>query len=226
MRIIVAQHNRNITSKIKLTLLAEGFDIDTTNDGETVLWYTQEDKHALIILDVILEKINGYDVCQNIRNINRRIPILMITKNTSTTDEIDALDSGADDFLRAPFSSPVLLARVRALLRRRHQEIISDTIYFGSHCLSLKDRKCFFDRQEISLTNREYQILELLIRAEGEVIPKHTLIDQIWGIEFDGNPNIVDVYMGYLRSKLLACTNNNNIQTIRGIGYRLTDMTG
>ena len=222
MRILVAQDDSNIASKIKLGLLAEGFDVDIATDGETVLWFAKEGNHSIIILDIILPKINGFDVCQNMRENGIITPILILTNKCTTDDEIDALETGADDFIRIPFSTPVFLARVRALLRRRNQKIIS-TINFGSLCYDPRDRKFIFDKQEVSLTSREGKVFELLMLAEGGVVPKQTLINQVWGIEFNGDPNIVDVYIGYIRRKIAITLHNNDLQTVRGIGYRLVD---
>jgi len=227
MRILIAQDDSAIASKIRLGLLAEGYDVDIATDGETTLWYANEGNHSVIVLDIILPKINGFDVCQTIRDKGIATPILMLTNKATPDDEIDSLETGADDFLRIPFSTPVFIARVRALLRRRDRAMIN-TIKFGSLCYKPKDRKCVLDKQEISLTSREGKVLELLMLAEGEVVPKQTLIDQIWGIEFNGDPNIVDVYIGYLRRKICgscdnkARCNNDVLQTVRGVGYRLS----
>jgi len=222
MRILLVQRESNLTSKIGPALIAEGFEIDSTTNGKTAMWYVHEGEHALIILDAQLEQINEINLCRYIRRNNIPIPILMITRNGTDEEECKALDNGADDVIHHPFSSSVMLARVQALLRRRHREIRGNNASFGLFRLRSKERKCFFDKQEISLTNREYQIFQLLILAEGDIVPKQTIIDQIWGIEFDGNPNIVDVYIGYLRKKLGGHNNSSSLlQTIRGIGYRL-----
>jgi DNA-binding response OmpR family regulator len=226
MRILVAQGNLKIADRIKYSLLAEGFDVDTAIDGEAVLWQASEGNHSAIILDILLAKINGFDVCQTLRNNGIRTPILMVSTKSTTEDEIDSLDAGADDFLRIPFSSPLFLARVKALLRRRRSRDENNAIAFGSLCYNQKDRKCSFNEREISLTNREGKVFELLILAEGAVVPKQMLIDQVWGVEFSGNPNIVDVYIGYLRRKICVDIDNIALQTIRGIGYRLVNLAG
>ncbi len=220
MRILIAQDDSNVASKIKLGLRAEGFDTDLASDGETALWYANEGNHAVMILDIVLPKINGFDVCQTLRNNGFTTPILMLTNKATADDEIDALETGADDYLRIPFSTPVFLARIRALLRRKNHEL-NNVIKFGSLCYNQKDRKCFYDKQEVALTSREGNVLELLMLAKGSVVPKQMLIDQVWGIEFAGNPNIVDVYIGYLRRKIGGNFNQNVLQTVRGLGYRL-----
>ncbi len=221
MRILVAQSNLKVAEKIKNCLLGEGFEVDIATDGETVLWYAYEGNHSAIIIDILLAKINGFDVCQTMRENKIRTPILMLTTKASTEDEIDSLNAGADDFLRIPFSNPLLLARVKALVRRRRPRSTNNGISFGLLSYNQKDRKCLVNKHEVSLTSREGMVFELLLQAEGAIVSKQMLIDQVWGIEFTGNPNIVDVYIGYLRRKLYVGIENIVLQTVRGIGYRL-----
>ena len=225
MRILIAQDDSNVAEKLRLSLLAEGYDVDIAADGETALWYANEGNHCAIILDIILPKLNGFDVSEAIRDNGIITPILMVSNKATPDDEIDALESGADDFLRIPFSTHIIIARIRALLRRRNHEI-NNVIKFGMLYYNQQNRKCTCNNHEILLTSREGNVLELLILAEGEVVPKQTLIDQIWGIDFNGDPNIVDVYIGYLRRKICPCFNNNVLQTVRGIGYRLVNGIG
>ena len=220
MRILIALENTKIANKIKIYLVAEGFDVDIAAEGETALWYVNEGSYSIIILDILLEKVNGLDVCHIMRKNGISTPILMLTNKVTIDDEIDALETGVDDFIRIPFSTPLFIARVRALLRRSSGEI-NNIIKFGSLCYNQKDRKCLFDKQEVLLTGREGKVLELLILAEAGIVAKQTLINQVWGVEFNGDPNIVDVYIGYLRRKIPGNPNNDVLQTVRGIGYRL-----
>ncbi len=221
MRILIAQEDAKVVEIIKQGLLVEGFDIDIVSDGEMALWYAKEGHFSAIILDILLPKMNGFYVCENIRKKGIRTPIMMLTTKCTTNDEIDSLEVGADDFLPIPFTKPLLAARINALVRRRRNRGMNDNIIFGSLCYNQKDRKCIFDKQEVLLTSREGKVLEMLMLAEGEIVPKHSLINYVWGVEFSGNPNIVDVYIGYLRRKICAGYNNNFVQTIRGVGYRL-----
>ena len=225
MRILVAQHDQVVTEKIKHSLIAEDFDVDVATEGEAALFRAQEGSYDAIILDILLEKKNGFDVCEAISDSGTSTPILMLTTKSSPNDEIDALESGADDFLRIPFSMQVLITRVKVLLRIRNKEK-SNNIAFGSFVYDQTERKYFFDEQEIILTSRESKVLEALILAKGDVVPKQALFNKVWGTDFDGNANIVEVYIGYLRRKI--CVNQNNcttqacvLQTVRGIGYRL-----
>ena len=220
MRILIAQSNLNNTAKIKSLLIAGGFDIDIAIEGEEALTYAAKGKYAVIILDIFLEKKNGFDVCKGIRDSDSKTPILMLTDKPMPDDEVYSLEFGANDFLRIPFSPPVLMARIKVLLRINFQER-SGNIMFGSFFFDQKSKKCFFDKQEISFTSREGKIFEILMLAEGNVVTKQALIDQVWGLDFNGDPNIVHVYIGYLRRKLHASHDQEVLQTVRGIGYRL-----
>jgi DNA-binding response OmpR family regulator len=222
MRILIAQNNSNISEKIKHNLLAEDYDVDVVSEGETALSFAKQGNYSAIILDILLDKINGFDVCENIRDSNIRTPILMLTDKSTCADEVDSLESGADDFLRIPFSLPVLMARIKVLLRSEDKERSGDIasgLFFYSH----KKKKWFFDEQEIFLTSQESKILEILVLAKGNVVPKQTLLNQIWGIDFNGDPNIIYVYIGYLRHKLAVYQDTEVIETIRSIGYRLVN---
>lgn len=222
MRILIAQNDSNVTEKIQNNFKAEGFDVDVVSDGEEALSSATEGEFSAIILDILLEKINGFDVCESIRDENNNTPILMLTNKSTSTDEVDSLESGANDFLRIPFSMPVLIARIRVLLRMGNKGSQPD-IKFGAFSYDEKNGKLFFDEQEIPLTFREGKVIETLIRAEGDVVSKQSLINQVWGADFDGDPNVVHVYIGYLRRKIRAVKDNTGLQTIRGRGYRLVN---
>ncbi len=224
MRILIAQEDSNIASRINICLSAEGFGTDVITDGETALWHATEGDYAAVILDVVLSKLNGYDVCQIMRNSGIKTPVLILTHKTKIGDEIQALETGADDYLRIPFSSSVLIARIKALLRRSQNVNLLSDLCFGSLCYNQKNRKFFFNETEIKLTIRESAVLELLLQANGDVVSKQALIKQIWGIDFSGDPNIVDVYIGYVRRKLCINCNSNFIETVRGVGYRLINV--
>lgn len=224
MRILIAQEDMRVVEKIKGGLLTEGFDIDIVTDGEAALWYANEGNYSAIILDILLPKMNGFDVCEDIRSKGIRTPIMMLTTKGTTDDEIDSLEAGADDFLRIPFIKTLLVARVNALVRRRRNRGMDGYIVFGSLSYNQEERKCIFDKQEIPLTRREGKVFEMLMFAEGDIVTKQSLINYVWGIEFTGNPNIVDVYIGYLRRKIFDEYNDDFVQTIRGVGYRLVSV--
>jgi len=182
-------------------LSAKGFDSDIVHNGEDALWYVREGSYAVIVLDLLLYKINGYQVCQSMRDEGIKTPILILTAKSSEYDEIESLELGADDFLRKPFSIDVLIARLLALLRRG-QQIELNHISAGPIQYDYESRSCQINNQEVKLTKREAQVLEVLLFAKGRVVSKQTLIHSVWGIDFDGDHNIIDVYIGYLRRKI------------------------
>jgi len=221
MRLLIVQYNVKVVKDIQTNLLTEGFDLDIVCDGESALWHANEGHYSAIIIDILLPRVNGISVCQELRNNENRTPILMLTTKSTLDDEIKSLEAGADDFLRIPFVDSLLVARVNALVRRRRKRRVNDDISCGTFSYNQKNRKFIFDKDEISLTTREGSVFEMLLLAEGDTVPKQTLLDNIWGLDFTGNPNIVDVYIGYLRRKLEEECNDDVVQTVRGIGYRL-----
>lgn len=218
MRILVVQEELSTSQEIKQGLSAKGIDSDIVHNGEDALWHVREGSYAVIILDLLLCKINGYDVCQSMRNEGIKTPILILTAKSGEYDEIESLELGADDFLRKPFSIDVLIARLQALLRRGQNIQISDT-NVGPFRYNQKSRICWIDGEEVKLTKREGQVLETLLSSQGDVVSKQTLINSIWGLDFDGDPNIIDVYISYLRRKIGQ--GHEILETIRGVGFRL-----
>ncbi len=186
------------------------------------MWRASEGDYAAIILDILLPKINGYDVCQTLRDNGIATPILMLTAKFGEYDEAEGLDIGADDFLRKPFSFVVLIARLRALLRRGKRDY-REALTLGALRYNPSSHECWYDGQAVVLTRREAAVLETLLRAGDEVVPKQRLIHQVWGMDFDGDPNIVDVYVGYLRRKIDRTHGRTVLITVRGVGYRLVD---
>ncbi|MCK5828799.1 MAG: response regulator transcription factor [Methylococcales bacterium] len=222
MRILIAQSDSNVTEKIKANLIAEDFDVDIATEGEEALSYVKEGDYGAIILDILLEKMNGYDVCESIRDNDDNTPIIMLTNKSTYDDEIDSLESGANDFLRIPFSVQVLIARLKVLLRT-HYKVKRGDMTFGSFFYNRENKKCFFDNQEVFLTGQENKIFEMLMLAKGNVVHKQTLINHVWGISFDGDPNIVHVYIGNLRRKISDNLDKKILQTVQGIGFRLVN---
>lgn len=223
MLLLVAQEELGTSTYIKRYMSAEGFDVDIVADGETALWRAKECHYSAIILDILLPKINGYDICQSLRNERNAIPILVLTAKSGEFDEVEALESGADDFMRKPFSFAVLLARIRTMLQRKRHSF-TEVLSLGAILYDPTDYRCWYQDQPIELTNRETSILEVLLRARGEVVPKHILITQVWGIDFDGDPNIVNVYIGYIRRKFSRIDKRKVLKTVRGVGYRLLEV--
>ncbi len=201
-------------------MTAEGFDVDIVHDGLDGLWRAREAGYGAIVLDLLLPGMNGYKVCATLRDENVWTPILMLTAKDGEYDEAEALDTGADDFLSKPFSFVVLVARLRALARRG-AVARPPLLTVGSLTLDPATRTCRRGNDDIALTAREFSLLEALMRRAGDVVPKQQLLDEVWGLDFAGDPNIVEVYVGYLRRKIDAGCNAPFIMTVRGAGYRV-----
>ncbi len=205
-------------------LTNEGFAVDVAGDGEEALWYASEVSYDAIILDLMLPKLNGFKVCQQLRERDDWTPILMLTAKDGHLDEAEGLDTGADDYLTKPFAFVVLLARLRSLLRRKGK---TRPVHLEAGDLSLDPVAHQVRRGDtiVDLTPREFAILEYLLTHSGEAISKQTLLEHVWDFDFDGGPNIVEVYVGSLRKKIDTPFNKSAIVTVRGAGYML-DPTG
>jgi DNA-binding response OmpR family regulator len=220
MRILVVEDEANIAEALATGLRAEGFDVDIADNGTDGLWRAREGGYAAIILDILLPGMNGYRVCRTLREEDVWTPILMLTAKDGELDEAEALDTGADDFLSKPFSFVVLVARLRALLRRGATPRPT-VLTVGSLTLDPASRQCTRRGTTIDLTAREYALLDLLMRRSDAIVSKSTLLDEVWGPDFEGDPNIVEVYIGYVRKKIDAPFGLQTILTVRGAGYRL-----
>ncbi|MSO78610.1 MAG: response regulator transcription factor [Acidimicrobiia bacterium] len=220
MRVLVVEDEVHLAQAIFDGLKAEGFDVDAVHDGNDGLWRAREGSYDAIVLDVLLPGMNGYRVCKTLREEGIWTPILILTAKDGEYDEAEALDTGADDFLSKPFSFVVLLARLRALFRRGAPPRPT-VMEFGPMRLDPGTRLVNHGDTEIALTAREFSLLEYLIRRDGNVASKPEILDHVWGIDFAGDPNVVEVYVGYLRRKIDQPFATNLIQTVRGAGYRL-----
>lgn len=221
MRILVVEDETKLAASIKRGLEADGFAVDVAHDGTDGLWFARENTYDAIVLDIMLPGANGYKVCATLREEDIWTPILMLTAKDGDLDEAEALDTGADDFLRKPFSHLVLVARLRALIRRgakeRPVELAIDDLLVDPN-----KRRCWRDGIEIELTSREFSVLEYLARNAGAVVPKQEILDHVWDYDFEGDSNIVEVYVRHLRKKIDEPFGRNSIQTARGAGYRLS----
>ena len=200
-------------------LQAEGFDVELTHDGLDGLWRARERRYAAIVLDLLLPGMNGFEVCRTLREEGVGTPILMLTAKRGEYDEAEALDTGADDFLSKPFSFVVLVARLRALARRGASR--PPTLVAGDLVVDPAGRTCHRGGAAVPLTPRELALLTALPRRDGDVAPKHDLLHEVWGDDFDGDANVVEVYVGYLRRKIDTPFGRNTLQTVRGAGYRV-----
>jgi two-component system OmpR family response regulator len=220
MRILVVEDEVAMAQSLREGLVAEGFAVDVATDGEEGLWFASEIDYDAIVLDLMLPKVNGYKVCAQIRERGDWTPILMLTAKDGHLDEAEGLDTGADDYLTKPFSFVVLLARLRSLLRRRGSARPT-TLETGDLRLDPATRQVRRGDVRIELTPREFSILEYLMSHPGQAISKNVLLEHVWDFDFDGGPNIVEVYVGSLRKKIDVPFGRESIVTVRGAGYML-----
>ena len=220
MRVLVVEDEKRLSAALKKGLEAEGFAADVALTGTDGLWMAREHAYDAIVLDIMLPGINGYRVCATLREEGIWIPILMLTAKDGEFDEAEALDTGADDYLTKPFSYVVLVARLRALIRRGSRERPA-VLEAGDLRFDPGARRAFRGEVEVDLTAREMALLEFLLRHKGEVASKSEILDHVWNYDFEGDPNIVEVYVRHLRNKLDRPFGRNAIETVRGAGYRL-----
>jgi two-component system, OmpR family, response regulator len=220
MRVLVVEDEKRLAAGLRKGLEAEGFSVDVALDGGDGLWMARERSYDAIVLDILLPGVNGYKICETLRQEEVWTPILMLTAKDGEWDEIEALDTGADDYLTKPFSYAVLLARLRALLRRGARERPA-MLEAGDLRLDPSAKRVWRGEVEVDLTPREVALLEFLLRRRGEVVSKREILEHVWGDDFEGDPNIVEVYVRRLRNKLDRPFGRVSIETMRWAGYRL-----
>jgi DNA-binding response OmpR family regulator len=220
VKVLVVEDEVRLAQALRRGLQAEGFTVDLAHDGEDGLHLALEGDYSAIVLDVMLPRLSGYRVCQALRAAENWVPVLMLSAKDGEYDEADGLDIGADDYLTKPFSYVVLVAHLRALLRRGAPDRPA-VLAAGDLTLDPASRAVHRDGTEISLTPREFSLLEFLMRRRGEVVAKTQILSNVWDSAYDGDPNVVEVYVGYLRRKVDAPFGRRSIETVRGAGYRL-----
>ncbi len=220
MRVLVVEDEIRLAEGLKRGLEAEGFAVDVAHTGTDGLWLAREQQYAAILLDIMLPGMNGYVVCRTLRDERNWTPVLMLTAKDGEWDEVEGLDTGADDYLTTPFAFSVLLARLRALIRRGAGErpVVLEA---GDLFLDPAARTVRRGAQPVELTAREFAVLEFLLRRQGEVVSKAQILEGVWDFAFEGDPNIVEVYIGQLRGKIDRPFSRTSIRTVRGAGYRL-----
>jgi DNA-binding response OmpR family regulator len=220
VRVLVVEDEVRLAQALQRGLRAEGFAVDVAHDGEDGLCQARETAYDAIVLDVMLPKLSGYRVCRALRAEQNWVPVLMLSAKDGEYDQADGLDVGADDYLTKPFSYVVLVARLRALLRR-NPPARPTVLEAGDLSLDPAARTVRRAGAEISLTPREFALLELLMRHPDQVLSKTEILEHVWDAHDDGDPNVVEVYVGYLRRKIDAPYGRRAVQTVRGAGYRL-----
>ncbi|MDT0182190.1 response regulator transcription factor [Microbacterium sp. KSW4-11] len=220
MRVLVVDDEVRLADGVRRGLEAEGFAVDVAHNGVDGLWRARETRYDAIVLDLMMPGMSGWKVCEALRAEENWTPVLMLTAKDGEWDQVDALDAGADDYVTKPFSYPVLVARLRALIRRGGVER-PVALEAGDLHVDPAARRVRRGDTAVELTSREFAVLLHLIRHKGQVVSKRDLIAGVWDDDFDGDPNIVEVYVGHLRRKLDRPFDRNAIETVRGAGYRL-----
>jgi len=220
MRLLVVEDEKRLAAGLRKGLEAEGFAVDVVHNGTDGIWMARENPFDAIILDLMLPGANGYQVCRTLRSEGNWTPILMLTAKDGVWDEVEGLDTGADDYLTKPFSYAVLIARLRAL-RRRGAHARPTVLEAGDLRLDPATRRVWLHGEQVELTRREFMVLEYLLHHPDEVLSKRDILDHVWDFDFDGDPNIVEVYVRRLRTKLHRPRHGAVIETVRGAGYRL-----
>ena len=222
MRVLVVEDEVKMAGLLKRALEEEGYAVDVAGRGEDALWFGAENPYDAIVLDVMLPDLDGFEVSRRLREAGRWSPVLMLTARDGVADRVAGLDAGADDYLTKPFSFAELLARLRALVRRGAAERPA-VLRVGDLTLDPARRTVTRGGTSIDLTAREFALLEYLMRHAGEVLSRTQLIEHVWDFAYDGDSNVVDVYVGYLRNKVDRPFGRDSIRTVRGAGYRLED---
>ncbi len=220
MRILVVDDDARVARAVTRGLEAEGFAVDVAADGSEGEWLATEFAYDALVLDVMLPGVDGYELCRRLRKAGNWTPILMLTAKNGADDEVLALDTGADDFLAKPFSFGVLVARIRALLRR-HGDERPAVLSAGDLSLDPAAHRVLRGDQPVELTPRQFALLEFLMRRAGEVQPKRVILEHVWDFAFDGDPNIVEVYVRQLRMRIDLPFGRQSLRTVRGTGYVL-----
>lgn len=220
MKLLLVEDDTKLAAAVRRGLEAEGFTVEVATDGDEGLWRATEGTYDLVVLDLMLPGRNGYRICADLRAAGDWTPILVLTAKDGDLDEAEALDTGADDFLAKPFSFAVLVARVRALLRRAADRAVAPAAV-GDLRIDPARRRAWRGEREIRLTAREFDVLALLVRRPGEVLSKARILAGVWDSDFEGDPNIVEVYVRRLRRKIDEPFGRRTIETVRGAGYRI-----
>lgn len=215
-KILLVEDEENIALFVKMELEYEGYKVEVCDDGIKGLEFSIENEYDLILLDLMLPKLNGLEVCRRLRKV-KNTPIIMLTARDDVMDKVTGFQTGADDYVSKPFAIEELLARIEALLRRVNaNNPVVNKLEFNDISIDMDARIVMQDGEEINLTTKEYELLVELMKNKNKVLSRDTLLENIWGYDYEAETNVVDVYIRHLRSKL---KNDGYIQTVRGIGY-------
>jgi len=223
MYVLIAEDERRLNQLVQRVLEEEGHTVDAAYDGEEALAMAMDGTHDVIVLDVLMPGMTGIDVCQALRQDRLDTPVLMLTALDSVEDRVKGLDAGADDYLPKPFAFQELLARIRALGRRKVQAREPDRLSLDDLKLDLRRRRAERAGKTIELSPKEFSLLEFLMRNEGRVVTRTQILDHLWGYDYATDSNLVDVYIAYLRRKIDKGYDRKLVRTVRGVGYALGD---
>jgi two-component system, OmpR family, response regulator len=222
MRVLVVEDEVKMAGLLKRGLEEEGYAVDVAGTGSEAVWLGTENPYDAIVLDIMLPDVDGLEVCRQLRSGGRWAPVLMLTARDAVPDRVAGLDSGADDYLTKPFSFTELFARLRALMRRGAGERPA-VLQAGDLSLDPATRKVARGNRAIDLTAKEFALLEYFLRHPGEVLTRSRIIEHVWDFAYEGDSNVVDVYVRYLREKIDRPFGRDSIETVRGTGYRLRE---
>ncbi len=220
MRVLIVEDERRLSNIIKKGFIEDGFAVDQAFDGEEGQYLAESEQYDLIVLDIMLPKLDGLQVCKELRKKSIKTPVLMLTAKSTTEDKVAGLDSGADDYITKPFSFIEFRSRIHALIRRSHQETSPVLLIDGLELDPLK-HTVSRDTKALTLTPKEFAVLELMMRHKGEVVSRTMIIEHVWDYNFDGMSNVVDVFVGTLRKKIDLHAKKKLIQTVHGVGYKI-----
>jgi len=225
VRVQVVEDEVKMAGLLKRGLEEEGYAVDMSGTGDDALWLASENPYDAVVLDIMLPDIDGFEVCKRLRAAGRWSPVLMLTARDAVPDRVSGLDAGADDYLTKPFSFAELLARLRALLRRGATER-PPFLAMGDLTLDPATRRVSRAGAPVELTAKEFALLEYFMRHPGEVLSRSRLIEHVWDFAYEGDSNVVDVYVRYLREKVDRPFGTDSVETVRGAGYRLREEPG
>lgn len=221
-RILIVEDEEKLARMVELELQYEGYEVEKAADGRTGLEKAQSGRFRLILLDIMLPELSGMEVLRRLRRTSQ-VPVILLTARDAVTDKVSGLDAGANDYLTKPFAIEELLARIRAALRtgEGREEPACEALSVGDLTLEPESRRVMVGQTPVELTRREFDLLEYLLRNKGRVVTRDALLDQVWGFNFVGETNAVDVYIRFLRSKIDERFDKKLIRTVRGVGYMI-----
>ena len=220
-KVLIIEDEEALVIALTRGLSAQGYTVESSLDGKSGYKLASENSYDLILLDILLPEMNGFMICEGLRSQGNLTPILMLTAQSDDLDVAEGLDLGADDYLTKPFAFVVLMSRIRSLLRRVQRGEIDQPVAYGPILLDVDSHRAYCDSVEVTLTAKEFSILSYFVMHPRIVISKRELLDELWDMNYEGDPNIVEVYIRRLRQKLDPLLSDSIIETVRGVGYRM-----